>query len=214
MYDKNKSTAHYSPAHRKLRTKKQLFLIAALTAVMCIVISAVTLAYIFTSTGDVKNIFTPSEVGGDVVEDFDGEVKENVRVKNTGDVESYIRASVIVTWMNEAGTEVAPTLPVEGTDYTIEYADEMTTSWIKADDGFWYYTVPVAPGDETDYLITECKPTESANKPDGYYLSVEIIASSIQSTPASVVTEQWDSGVSAVDADDGSLTIKKTVVAE
>lgn len=212
MYEKNKSTAHYSPAHGRSRTKRQLFLTAALIAVMCIVISAVTLAYIFTNTGEVKNIFTPSEVGGDVVENFDGEVKKDVCVKNTGDVESYIRAGVIVTWMNEAGTEVAPTLPVEGTDYTIEYADA-TTSWVKADDGFWYYTKPVAPGVTTDYLIKECKLIEGVTPPDGYYLSVEIIASSIQSTPATVVTEQWNSGVSDVNVD-GSLTIIKTVAAE
>lgn len=212
MYNNNESTKHYSPAHRRMRTKKQLCLIAMLIAVMCIVISAVTLAFIYTNTDDVKNVFNPTTVSGDIVEEFDGEVKKNVAVINTGDVDSYIRASVIVTWMNEDKTEVASTRPAEDVDYEIHYATE-DTNWEKADDGYWYYKVPVAPEDTTDYLINECKLIEGVIPPEGYYLSVEIISSSIQSTPVNVVTEQWDTGVSAVN-DDGSLVIIGTSITD
>lgn len=58
-------------------------------------------------------------------------------------------------------------------------------------------------------MIDECKLLDSANVPDGYYLSVEIVASAIQSTPTTVVTENWGSGVSGISATDGKTLIIK-----
>ena len=63
-------------------------------------------------------------------------------------------------------------------------------------DGCWYYTVPVDVGDKTADLI-ERYVTPSATQ-DGYYISVGIVASSIQSTPVDMVKKQWASGVSNV----------------
>ena len=40
-------------------------------------------------------------------------------------------------------------------------------------------------------LIDECKLLENASVPDGYHLSVEIVASAIQSAPDSVVQNMW-----------------------
>ena len=80
------------------------------------------------------------------------------------------------------------------------------TNWEKGSDGYWYYKLPVNVGKETEELIESCSLKDGITAPDGYYLSVEIVASSIQSTPPRVVTEQWDSGVSGVN---GSTLIIK-----
>ena len=51
-------------------------------------------------------------------------------------------------------------------------------------------------------LIKECKKVDGVTPPDGYDLSVEIIASGIQSTPDGAVKEAWGMTVDA----NGQLT--------
>ena len=55
-----------------------------------------------------------------------------------------------------------------------------------------YFKSPVAPQGSTKALIAECKPTETPNVPAGCRLSVEIVASAIQASPASVVEDNWN----------------------
>ena len=62
-----------------------------------------TIAYLITNTSAITNTFTPSYVDCLVDESFNGNVKTNVSVKNNGDTEAYIRATVIVTWQDAAG---------------------------------------------------------------------------------------------------------------
>lgn len=151
-----------------------------------------TLAYIFTNTSPVKNIFQPTEVTTTVVEEFDGETKSDVQIKNTGSTDAWLRAAVVVTWQNAAG-EVYGQAPVQGTDYSISYnLSEQTDpagQWHLGKDGFYYWTSPVAPEGLTGVLITEC--TYTANAPDGYTLAVEILGSGIQSKPAAPFNDNW-----------------------
>ena len=136
-----------------------------------------------------------------------GDIKENVQIKNTGDTDAYIRVAVVVNWMDKAGTKVWATKPVENTEYSITYAN--TTNWVKGSDDYWYYTKSVPPTDGsnlTDILIKNA--TQNKEGPKGtdgtqYYLSIEIVASAIQSTPETVVAEQW-----GVTVNDGVITPK------
>lgn len=159
-----------------------------------------TLAYIFTNTSPVKNIFQPTEVTTTVVEDFDGTTKSNVKIQNTGSTDAWLRAAVVVTWQNAAG-EVYGKAPVQGTDYSITYnVSEQVTSgkWVKGADGFYYWPSPVAPEDLTGVLITSC--TYKANAPEGYTLAVEILGSGIQSKPAGAFNDSWASSGLKVNA--------------
>ena len=183
------------------RIKSKIGVIGVLV-IVCTLLSAVTMAYVFTQTEPVVNQFTPSEVNTEIHENFDGTTKNNVVIKNTGDTEAYVRAAIVVTWVKEvtdsSGNKSLETYtgkPVEGRDYNITYG---AGNWEKAADGFWYYKVPLAAKAVTTTLIDTCTAVD-ANTPKGYYLSVEILSSGIQSTPTSVVVEQWSSGVSGVD---------------
>lgn len=161
-----------------------------------------TLAYIFTNTSPVKNIFQPTEVTTTVDEDFDGETKSNVKIQNTGSTDAWLRAAVVVTWQNAAG-EVYGKAPVQGTDYSITYnVSEQVTSdkWVKGADGFYYWPSPVAPTEKSGVLITECKLADTANAPDGYTLAVEILGSGIQSKPAGAFNDSWASSGLKVNA--------------
>ena len=212
MYNnKNNEKRYVSPLRqRRSKDRKRHILTIALVSVICCIISGVTLAYVFTHTDPLENTFDPSKVSCQVLEGedghtFDGETKTNVKIQNTGQTDAYIRAAVVVTWMSEDKKTVTASVPQENTDYSITYA--IGSGWLKGADGFWYYTSPVAVDDNTKVLINDCHLLDTANIPEGFYLSVEIVASAIQSTPEYVVTQQWSSGVNSVGTD-GTLNIR------
>ena len=160
-----------------------------------------TLAHVFTKTPTVENTFTPAQVSCAVVETFENNVKQNVRVRNTGDATAYIRAEVVVTWKYKDADgidHVYAQVPMEQLDYTIRYAQDGL--WAEDEDGFWYYCYPVACEEDaataeetlTSVLIERVEQLAGANVPDGYALSVEIVASAIQAYPFEAVEENWD----------------------
>lgn len=172
---------------KKRRSNRSLVLtISVIALVVCIV--GASLAYLFTKSTGITNTFTPTKVTTDIVEELDKGVKESVKIKNSGDIEAYIRAKVVVTWKATDGSgNVYGQMPVKGTDYTVSYN---TTDWFEVD-GIWYYKQPVAAGSTTKNLLTDMKKVEGVTVPDGYDLSVEIIAEAIQSQPRTTVTEAW-----------------------
>ena len=191
---------------RKFISKKSI-LIVTLALLLTVAVGS-TLAYIFMRTDPVNNTFTPAQVSCAVVEEFKDNVKSNVKIQNTGDTDAYIRVAIVITWKNDQGVvwAEAPT----SNDYTIEW-NLTADGWVKGPDGYYYYTQKVAPHGGlhdglTDVLITSCTPV-TGNAPEGYVLSVEIVASAIQASPDTVVEEQWKTGVS--DANNGTLTVKE-----
>lgn len=199
---------HLQSEHKQLRRPKRLAtLLVSLLLVLGVAVGG-TVAFLSTSTNSKVNTFTPSEVTCAVTETFNNNVKSHVAVQNTGDTTAFIRAAINVTWMKdaEAGTEydaanqtVSAKIPVKDTDYSITFAEN--TNWIKGADGYYYYKLPVDPQGSTGELIEECKLLDGASAPDGYHLSVEIVASAIQSAPDSVVQSMWHVTVA-----DGKIT--------
>ena len=203
---------------KKYINKKSI--IIASVMLLLLVAVGTTLAYIFTETKPVENTFNPSKVSCAVVENKGtpvtgsvtntGNVKENVQIKNTGDTDAYIRVAVVVNWASADGSCVWAQKPADD-DYTITY--NLGNGWVKGSDDYWYYTKSVPPTEGnnlTDILIE--KATQNKEGPKGtdgtqYYLSIEIVASAIQSTPETVVKEQWSSGIR--DVDGTTLVIKQ-----
>ena len=188
--------------HKQLRRPKRLAtLLVSLLLVLGVAVGG-TVAFLSTRTDSKENTFTPSEVTCAVTETFNNNVKSQVAVKNTGDTTAFIRAAINVTWMSNqdaANQTVSAKVPLKGTDYRITFAKN--TNWILGADGYYYYQLPVDPQVSTEVLIEECKLLESASVPDGYHLSVEIVASAIQSAPDSVVQSMWHVTVA-----DGKIT--------
>lgn len=184
--------------HKQLRRPKRLAtLLVSLLLVLGVAVGG-TVAFLSTRTDSKENTFTPSKVTCAVTETFENNVKSQVAVKNTGDTTAFIRAAINVTWMKdaEAGTKynagdqtVSAKVPLKDTDYSITFAKN--TNWIQGADGYYYYKLPVAPQGSTEVLIDECKLQNNASVPDGYHLSVEIVASAIQSVPETVVQSMW-----------------------
>lgn len=173
------------------RRRQQRFNKSIILVVLVSIFAAVagsTLAFLVTRTDSVKNTFNYSNVACEVVEEkfINGTSvdKSNVRVLNTGDTESYIRAAIIVTWKDSAGNVYAME-PQKDKDYTITINN---SDWLEKN-GFYYYTKPVSPQKETGVLIENCSIKGSGL--EGYGLSIEILASAIQSKPTKAVENSW-----------------------
>lgn len=175
----------YHPRHLRKKSKNPFIVLLPVLALSLLLTIGATLAFLSTKTDSLKNTFHPTEITCDIEEKFDGKLKENVQIRNTGTAPAYIRASVMATWVNSDGS-VAAEKPIEGTDYQLTYAEN--TGWFQGSDGYWYYTSAVTPGNPTGILIQKC--TQTTEK-TGCKLAVEILASAVQSEPTEAVTNAW-----------------------
>ena len=168
----------------RYRVNKTLFALLAIVMVIGAVVGT-TVAFLITNTGPVENKFAYASVSCNVKEDFNGSIKKNVQITNTGSTDAYIRATYVVNWVDAQGNIVA-SVP-EGYSYTL--TENPDSKWTKGNDGYFYYLSPVAPDKSTPGSLLTCTVTHPEN-PE-YRLSVEILATAIQSTPAKAVTEAW-----------------------
>ena len=170
-------------------------------AVLLLLGSAVgsTVAFLIDKTEPVKNSFEYAKVSCEVTENFTNNKKDNVRVKNTGTTDAYIRATYVVNWVDAQGN-IASSDPA-GYKYTL--TANLNNSWTKGSDGYFYYTSPIAPGDSTQGSLLTCTVTYPDN-PE-YTLSVEVLAEAIQSVPEDAVKAAWGAGFSI--GADGSLIV-------
>ncbi len=150
-----------------------------LFCIMLLLTAAVggTLAFVAVKTLSVKNQFESAYVTCKVVVGEDNNA-DAIKVQNTSNVDAYIRAAIVVNWMDSAGN-VLGTAPVEGAskDYTL-YIN--TETWEKDEaTGFYYYTGRVGTSESTTSLINDISENTS-NRPTGYTLSIEVIAEAIQ----------------------------------
>ena len=194
----------YQGKHHKRsrgRTGKSAALLVSLLLLLTVIVGG-TIAFLMDSDGPLNNLFNPSKVTTYVDETVSGNTKSDVSIKNTGDTTAWIRAAIVVTWQDKDGN-VYGQLPVEGTDYTMELNVVDKNGWLKGDDGFYYWYLPVKSVEEdanncsTGVLIESCTTEKSVTVGSGddavtYYLTVEIIGSGIQSKPDSVYTSEWE----------------------
>ena len=184
MYQGTYARNPRKPRRRAVRMNKTAILLLAVILLAGAVIGT-TVAYLTTNTGSIVNTFEYAKVTCEVQENFDGEKKSDVKIKNTCEIDAYIRAEVIVNWKDSEGN-ILPSTP-EGYNYTI--TEHLDGKWKRGTDGYYYYQEPVKAHGATEGSLLTCTWTHPAN-PE-YHLSVEIIASAIQSQPANVVTDAW-----------------------
>lgn len=144
----------------------------------------ITYAYLQDNTSEVVNTFTPGKVATVIEETFDGSEKKDVKIENTENVPAYLRAAIIVNWVDADG-DYAAEVPVLDEDYEIVINN---TDWFEKD-GYYYHKTAVDPGKSTSVLINIAKPLKEK---EDYSLSIEILGSGIQAMPDQAVEETWD----------------------
>ena len=101
-----------APAHGKaLRTGRLTTMVIATVLLLALAIGG-TVAWLSTKGDPIINTFNPSEVACKVTESFNGTVKSNVNVKNTGDTEAYIRVKLVTYRTNDDGQHIGGTAEI------------------------------------------------------------------------------------------------------
>ena len=198
---------------KKHRNKYTLLLVCLLLTV-AIAVSG-TIAYLFTASDPVVNTFTPVTPEIEIPEKMEGTVKEKATVQNTGDVDSYLRAKIVVTWQNSDG-EVYPKIPVlkETSDAEGDYTMSTGAHWKWHSDGYYYYYKVAAPGEpavikkddgsieygvgvaDDDMLIIRAEVVGEAPA-EGYTLHIEILGQAIQAEPVDAIKDAWGVTISS-----------------
>lgn len=177
-----------TPKRRPRRGTKRLTTLLLSGLLLVTLIVGGTVAYLVTQVTPVTNTFTPSHVTCEVNENFNGTVKSNVNVTNTGDTDAYIRVKLVTYRVNDNGDHIGGTASVP--DFT------PGEKWVPYG-GYYYYTLPVAPGGKPSAdLINSITLTGSYNDADGGKQVIEVMAEAIQSSPAKAVGNSWGVSIS------------------
>ena len=171
------------PARRKAHHTGRLTAMVIATALLLALAISGTVAWLTTKDAPITNTFNPSKVACEVTESFDGTVKSSVNVKNTGDIDAYIRVKLVTYRTNERGQHIGGTAEIP--------AFTPGAGWVPYN-GYYYYTKPVAPNTlPENALIGSIELKASYDDADGGKQAIDVMAEAIQSVPAEAVGEAW-----------------------
>lgn len=191
---------------KKLRFQESMGITVFVILVLLCAFIAGTVAYL-QREAKLVNVFSAGNVKVEVEETFENDVKKDVSLKNSGSLDAYLRAEVLMYYEDEQGSVVGA-VPVENIDYSIVWGDTVSNDWIKSPSGYYYYKNPVPGGKNTSVLIRECKPIENANIHTDNHLVVNILTEAIQAGSAQPIQEAWGNDVEV--QQDGTLKAKDT----
>ena len=177
-----------------MKLRKILLVLLACSLLLTLSLLGTVVAYMFKQTDSVANDLMPAYVDCEVVETFDGSTKSSITVKNTSNIDAYLRVRLVTYWVNDNG-EI---MPKASESITVDLAE----GWIKGSGNTYYYTSPVKPEASTPDLLKDNAVLALArDESTGYRQVVEVFAEAIQSKPASAVTSSW-----GVTLTDGKIT--------
>ena len=161
-----------------------------LAVVLMLILATGTAAFLIDRSDRVENVFLPAEVSCEAEEEFDGELKRNVSVSNTGDITVYMRLKLVTYRINDRNEKIG------GTAELPEFIPG--DGWFLRD-GIYYYSLPVLPGHEPEAPLigNEGIKLTKYTDADGGKQTVEVIAEVIQAEPSQAVQDAWGVTVSA-----------------
>ena len=194
---------------RKPKRSIKPFLIAFCVCILACAAISGSLAWLISTPEQVVNSFTPGVVTIEVDETFDDEhtTKQNVSIKNTGNVPAYIRVALVPAWVDDEGNIAAKPASLEqlDNDCNIAWGEDgngYEADWFIGADGFYYCKTFINPGKSTPILIKSCTVKDGEHE---YDFELQVIASAVQSLPTSTVEKVWP----VVVGTDGTLAKKE-----
>ena len=180
---------------RKPKRSVKPFLIAFCVCILACAAISGSLAWLISTPEQVVNSFTPGVVTIEVDETFDDEhtTKQNVSIKNTGNVPAYIRVALVPAWVDDEGNIAAKPASLEqlDNDCNIAWGEDgngYEADWFIGADGFYYCKTFINPGKSTPILIKSCTVKDGEHE---YDFELQVIASAVQSLPTSTVETVW-----------------------
>lgn len=164
---------------RKIGKRKILYSLIIALAVIAVITASVYAAFLRKSD-TVQNTFSPavSKIP-EIQEIIEDNAKKDIKISvGKTDYPVYVRVALVFNWQEKGNKNgvIYFSKPVKDKDYTLKINE---SKWEQKSDGYYYYKDPVPSNGVTDTsLITECKPI--SNAPDGYALSVNVIAQTVQ----------------------------------
>lgn len=127
-----------------------------------------------------------SEVGIDLSDKVDGNVKSNVIIKSYGSESSYIRAAIIANWYDSEGNVVAPWDETQGT-----FTGRPGSGWTKNADGYYYYGSAVTKATNINSIFTTY--TKPSTPPvAGAHLEMTIMVQAVPSSAGGNCKQAFD----------------------
>lgn len=173
--------------HSHFQNKRKALTLLLALALLTIAVTG-TIAYLFTNTKSITNVFTTTNVPNTPVEKFDGETKTSITVQNTGNIAAYVRVKLVTYRVNDDGDHIGGTATIP--EFTLG------ENWF-VKDGYYYYIKPVEPDKKSDNLLGTTITLEQYTDADGGKQVIEVISESIQSVPADAVKAAWKVTVDA-----------------
>ena len=176
-------------------SKKRKYLMTALLVLCVIAAVGGTVAFML-KKAQKKNTFQVAQVNCEVHEEmdeaehanngnFNGTTKSDICVKNTGNIDEFIRIRLVSYYVDNSGAIVGRA----SSDYP---ALTLKSGWIAGANHTYYYTQPVVANASTTIL---CEPITLRTKTlvDGTEVKqvIEVFAEAIQANPEKAVTEAW-----------------------
>ena len=131
----------------------------------------------------------PDTVDIDIRDKVSGFEKTDVVIRNTGNVDAFVRALIVANWWGKAGNETGIAMGytseahtafvtpwkmegVSGDNYGGVFTSLPGTDWVRAKDGYFYYTKAVKPGDPTGtpLFVKYSLDTEAHPVPEIWYM--------------------------------------------
>lgn len=164
-----------------------LLVILAVSTLLC----GTAFALMFRQTNHIENRFQPARVDCVVHEELDGsgnftngsqyaEKKTGIQVKNTGNIDAYIRVRFVSYWVDINGNIVGQASKMP--------AISITGDWLAGSNNTYYYKYPVAPEDYTKELLNG---VIALGMEEGYVQVLEVFADAIQSKPSKAASDSW-----------------------
>ena len=160
--------------------RKILKIVILILSIILLLLCGTAFALMYRQTQPLNNQLEAAFVACAVEENFNGETKTRIAIKNTGNIDAYLRVRLVSYWVDSDGniTSKPSWMP----------RVSVTSGWVTGTGNTYYYSQPVAPGDITTNLLDADITLEEE---DGYLQVIEVFADAIQSKPAEAVTTSW-----------------------
>ena len=163
---------------------KTLKIVISIALAVSLIGCGTVLAMMLIRSQKEENSFIPAKISCELTEIFENDVKKSIKVKNTGNVEAYLRICFVTYWVNDKD-EIVPEPSKDISNLPC------TGNWKAGSDNIYYYVEPVAPGEEVEFLDSE-KTIVIEEDEDGNKQVLEVFAEAIQSLPDTAVMNSWN----------------------